>query len=164
MKTLYIVRHAKSSWKQDYLSDFERPLNKRGHGDAPIMGRVLRERGARVQYIRSSPANRALTTARILATELGCDLDCIETDEHMYGAGDRQLLDIVHAISDEVQDAMLVGHNPGMMMLAEHLSGFDEANLPTCGIVCVDFSVDAWRDASAATGTLRYFEYPKNHH
>ena len=83
MKTLYIVRHAKSSWKQEYLTDFERPLNKRGHGDAPMIGRALVERGVRIGRIRCSPANRALTTARMLAVELGCSTECIETDDQM---------------------------------------------------------------------------------
>jgi phosphohistidine phosphatase len=82
----------------------------------------------------------------------------------MYGASERQLLEIVHALPDSVQHAMVVGHNPGMMMLAERLSAFDESNLPTCGIVCIDFDIDAWANATAATGTLRYFEYPKIHH
>jgi phosphohistidine phosphatase len=164
MKTLFIVRHAKSSWKHEFLSDFERPLNKRGHNDAPMMAQVLHDRGVTVDYIRSSPANRALTTARLLAAGIGYALDHVETDEHMYGAGDRQLQQIVQAFPAAAQTGMVVGHNPGMMMLAERLAGFDEDNLPTCGIVCVTFDVDAWTDVAEGSGTLRYFEYPKKHY
>ncbi|MDT8322962.1 MAG: histidine phosphatase family protein [Bacteroidota bacterium] len=164
MKTLYIVRHAKSSWKHESLSDFERPLNKRGHHDAPMMATVLRERGVSVDYIRSSPANRALTTARLLAEGIGHDLEGIETDEQMYGAGDGQLLQIVRSLPGNARDAMIVGHNPGMMMLAERLAGFEVDNLPTCGIVCVDLDVTAWTAVQDGGGALRYFEYPRKHY
>lgn len=164
MRTLYIVRHAKSSWKQEFLSDFERPLNKRGHNDAPMMAEILQKRGVTVDYVRCSPANRALTTARLLADGIGYARERIETDEQMYGAGDRQLLQIVRDLPPGARTAMIVGHNPGMMMLAERLAGFDEANLPTCGIVCVDLDIAAWSDAADGGGVLRYFEYPKKHY
>jgi len=163
MKTLYIARHAKSSWKHGHLTDFERPLNKRGHSDAPMMGGILRERGANIRIIRSSPANRALTTARMIAEELGYPAENIETDERMYGAGSRELAAIVQMLPDDVDEAMVVGHNPAMMMLAEDLAGFDEDNLPTCGVVCVDFNVTSWRDALPGAGVIRYYEYPKKH-
>ncbi|MCB2203960.1 histidine phosphatase family protein [bacterium] len=163
MKTLFIVRHAKSSWKQEFLTDFERPLNKRGHRDAPVMAAVLKERGVKPDYIRCSPANRALTTARLLAEGLGYDLDHIETDEHMYGAGDRQLKTIVQQLPDSAETAMIVGHNPGMMMLANRLAGFEEDNLPTCGIVCVRFEAETWSAVDDREGTIEYFEYPKKH-
>lgn len=163
MKTLYITRHAKSSWKDEHITDFERPLNKRGRHDAPLMGEILRERDADVRVIRSSPANRALVTARMIAEELGYPVENIETDERMYGAGSRELTVIVQMLPDSVDEAMVVGHNPAMMMLAGDLAGFDEDNLPTCGIVCVDFDVTSWRDVCPGEGVIRYFEYPKMH-
>jgi phosphohistidine phosphatase len=163
MKTLYIVRHAKSSWKHDALTDFERPLNKRGHGDAPIMGGVLRERGAVVGLLRSSPANRALTTARMLAEALGFPLHNIDTDERMYGASDKQLLDIVRLFPDSIDNAMIVGHNPGSSMLAAMLGQFHESNLPTCGVVCIDFDLASWSGIQPGSGTTRYFEFPRDH-
>ena len=163
MKTLYITRHAKSSWKHEHLTDFERPLNKRGHHDAPMMGAILREHGADIRIIRSSPANRALTTARMIAAELGYPAENIETDERMYGAGSRELTAIVQMLPDSIDEAMIVGHNPTMMMLAEDLAGFDEDNLPTCGIVCADFDVKSWREVLPGKGEIRYFEFPKKH-
>lgn len=163
MKTLYIVRHAKSSWKHDNLTDFERPLNKRGHGDAPMMGRILADLGTTIGLLRSSPANRALTTARMLAEELQFPLDSIETDEHMYGAGHKQLFEIVAGFPDDVSDAMIVGHNPGSQYLAEFLTDFNEENLPTCGIVCIDFDVEYWKDILPGSGSLQFFEYPRRH-
>ena len=163
MKTLYITRHAKSSWKHAHITDFERPLNKRGHHDAPMMGGILRASGADIRIIRSSPANRAMTTARMIAEELGFPAENIETDERMYGAESRELAAIVQELPDSVDEVMIIGHNPGMMMLAERLAGFDEDNLPTCGIVCVDFDVKSWRDVGPGTGKIRYFEFPKRH-
>ena len=163
MKTLYIVRHAKSSWKHDNLTDFERPLNKRGHGDAPMMGRILAERGTTIGLLRSSPANLALTTARMLAQELDFPLDSIETDEGMYGASHRQLFETVRSFPDEVAQAMIVGHNPGSQLFAEYLTDFPESNLPTCGIVCIDFECDQWETIQPGSGTLRFYEYPRRH-
>ena len=163
MKTLYIVRHAKSSWKQKTVTDLERPLNKRGLGDAPRMGEILRERETDVRFIRSSPANRALTTAKLIATALGFPPEDIEIDERMYGAGDQQLLAIIRLFPDTVVEAMIVGHNPAMLFLAERLAGFTEDNLPTAGVVCVDFDVPSWSDVASGTGTLRFYEYPKKH-
>ncbi|MBN1448727.1 MAG: histidine phosphatase family protein [Bacteroidetes bacterium] len=163
MKTLYIVRHAKSSWKHETLTDFERPLNKRGRADAPLMGEILHTRGADVRIIRSSPANRALTTARLIAEGLDFPVENIETDERMYGAGDQQLLAMVRLFPDTTDEAMLVGHNPGMHFLAERLAGFTEDNLPTGAVVCVDFNVSSWSAVAPGMGSIRYVEYPKKH-
>jgi phosphohistidine phosphatase len=163
MKRLLMVRHAKSSWDEAYVSDFERPLNKRGRRDAPIMGAVLRDRNEDVQYIRSSPAVRALTTARLLAEVLSYPLANIVTDDSMYGASAMTLQSIIQSIPDTIDQAMLVGHNPGMHMLAEALVDFREVNLPTCGIVCAEFSTASWAQAGKGTGRLVYFDYPKAH-
>lgn len=163
MKTLFVIRHAKSSWDHEDLTDFERPLNKRGNRDAPIMGVVLRERGARPELIRSSAALRALSTARHLAKALEFPEDGIHVDPGMYGAGPLELVDIAAAFPDAVREAMLVGHNPTMHMLAYRLAGFDEHNLPTCGIVCIDFETDAWSSIRDLRGRIRYYEYPKKH-
>ncbi|MCZ7555052.1 MAG: histidine phosphatase family protein [Bacteroidia bacterium] len=163
MKRLLMVRHAKSSWDEAYVSDFERPLNKRGRRDAPLMGAVLRNQQVDVQYLRSSPAVRALTTARLLAEELSFPLANIVTDDSMYGASALTLQSIIRAIPDSVAHAMIVGHNPGMHALAETLVDFREVNLPTCGIVCADFPVDSWAQVGKGTGRLAFYEYPKRH-
>ncbi len=163
MKVLYMVRHAKSTWDEAYTTDFDRPLNKRGRHDAPMMGAVLRERGCAPGIIRSSPAVRAITTARYLAEALGFPLADIETLDHMYGASDRGLLAVVHALPDEVSEAMIVGHNPGMHMLAETLVPLDIANLPTCGIVAAEFGVQRWAEIAPMQGALRFYEHPRAH-
>lgn len=163
MKTLYLIRHAKSSWDHEGLTDFERPLNKRGEGDAPLMGGVLRGHGARPELIRSSAALRAITTAEQLAEVLSFPLDKIVVDEGMYGAAANDLLKIVRSFPDTVQEAMLVGHNPTMHILAERIAAFDEDNLPTCGAICIDFMVETWQEVSDTVGKIRYYEYPKKH-
>jgi phosphohistidine phosphatase len=163
MKTLFVVRHAKSDWSHEGLSDFERPLNKRGRHDAPLMGSVLGERGAKPALIRASAATRAITTARLLAESLSISPDEVVADTAMYGAGPLELLDVVAGFDDDITEAMLVGHNPTMHMLAYRLCGFDEDNLPTCGIVCIDLEMDSWADVHGIRGKLRYYEYPKKH-
>jgi phosphohistidine phosphatase len=161
MKTLYIVRHAKSSWSQDGITDFERPLNNRGLHDAPIMGSRLKQRKAAPAVIRSSAAMRAITTARLLAEVLEFPLENIEIDEGMYAAGSQDIYRIVRQLPQEAHAAMLVGHNPTMHMVANRLGGFSADNLPTCGICCIDFEVATWEEVLSAQGNLRYYEYPK---
>jgi len=163
MKRLYIARHAKSSWDEEYITDFERPLNKRGIRDAPLIGDALRTRGVNLQHLRSSPAVRALTTARLLAYRLSWPEESIVADAAMYGASDDKLHSIVLQLPDDAAEAMLVGHNPGMHMLAERLVGFDEENLPTCAVVGVEFTVERWSDIRELSGTLLFYEYPKLH-
>jgi phosphohistidine phosphatase len=162
MKTLYIVRHAKSSWDHEGLTDFERPLNKRGRNDAPLMGTVLKERGAQPAVIRTSAANRAATTARLLAEALDFPLERIEVDAGMYGAGPNDILQSIQQLPADAHEAMLVGHNPTMLMIAHRLGGFLGDNLPTCAIVCIDFYASSWNEAAATQGRIRYYEYPKN--
>ncbi len=162
MKTLYIVRHAKSSWDHEGLTDFERPLNKRGRSDAPLMGTVLKERGAQPAVIRTSAANRAMTTARLLSEALDFALERIEVDAGMYGAGPNEILTIIRQLPDEAREVMLVGHNPTMLMVAHRLGGFLGDNLPTCGIICIDFDAERWDETIGEQGVIRYYEYPKN--
>src|SRR2546421_80442 len=100
MKTLTLARHAKSSWDDLELSDFERPLNKRGRKDAPFMGELLHSRGFRPDLIVSSPANRALTTARIIAEELEYPLDRIIVNEKLYEADSGDILNVARATDD----------------------------------------------------------------
>lgn len=161
MKTLYIARHAKSSWDHEGITDFERPLNTRGHKDAPRMGAVLHGLGARPGLIRSSAAERAITTARYYAEALGYRSEDIVVDAGMYGAGPIELIDMVATFPDEVGEAMIVGHNPTMHMLAYRLAGFEATNLPTAAVVCIDFEMNTWGSIRDTRGQVRYFEYPK---
>ncbi len=161
MKRLYLARHAKSSWKDPELEDFDRPLNKRGESDAPIMGQRLRKRKTEIDLIISSPAKRAKKTAEILAKPISIVPREIQWLESVYAAGSQTLLHIVRKIDNACQNVMLVGHNPGLTILAERLTGIKINNIPTCGIVAVDFEVDSWNSIRDAKGRLVFFDFPK---
>ncbi|MCK5032034.1 MAG: histidine phosphatase family protein, partial [Calditrichia bacterium] len=109
MKTLYLLRHAKSSWDNPELDDFERPLNKRGHHDAPLIGNLLEKLNISPDLIISSPAIRASMTARIIADAIKYPLDRIRYDENIYEAGEMDLLEVIYAVDDTVDKLMLVG-------------------------------------------------------
>ncbi|MCC5932505.1 MAG: histidine phosphatase family protein [Cyclobacteriaceae bacterium] len=162
MKTLFLVRHAKSSWDDMNLADFDRPLASRGFRDAPEMGRRLASRNIIPDLILSSPANRAFSTATIIARSIDYDLDKIETRQDIYLAGVRTLVNQIQSVSDRVYKLMLFGHNPGFTDLANYLSGSNILNIPTAGIVCIEFNVDKWSVVEKNSGRLNFFDYPKN--
>ncbi len=163
MKTLYLVRHAKSSWKYPRLDDFERPLNKRGRKNAPFMGSILRELKASPDIIVSSPANRAAMTARIIAAALDYPLDDIRYSEAIYEFGEKALIEVVKEIDDDVNQAMVVGHNPATNGLANYIGDQSIGNIPTCGVFCVELDIASWSNIKAHCGKVKFFEYPKKH-
>ncbi|HQQ82566.1 MAG TPA: histidine phosphatase family protein [Cyclobacteriaceae bacterium] len=160
-KTLYLVRHAKSSWDNPDLDDFDRPLNERGLRDAPRMGERLNQRDINPDIILSSEAVRALETARVLAQRLQHAERKIVTDSKLYHADEETLLHYVQRIPNEHRTAMLVGHNPGLTEFAALLVDDFEEDIPTCGIVAITFQVDAWKKVLPQTGRLKFFDYPK---
>jgi phosphohistidine phosphatase len=162
MKTLFLVRHAKSSWDNANLSDHDRPLSQRGERDAPRMGKRLRKRGDRPEIIISSSAVRAQTTARILATAIAYPTTDIAIDERLYGAEAEDVLSIIGDLDDRIHCAMLVGHNPTFTALINALGGCDLVNVPTCGMAVLTFPIDSWKNIATAQGTLVDFDFPKN--
>ncbi len=163
MKILYLVRHAKSSWKYSGLDDFERPLNKRGRKNAPFMGGVLKKRGVLPELVLSSPATRAAMTARIIAAEIGYPLEDIIYTESMYGTGERGMIAIIKQMDDEISKLMLVGHNPGMTSLANAMGNDPVSNIPTSGIYCVHLDIPSWEMIRDRCGKTEFFEYPKKY-
>ena len=117
MKTLTLVRHAKSSWKNNNLSDRQRPLNKRGERDAPVMGKRIKEHGIRPSLIVSSPAVRAWTTAKIIADEINYPWEFLQKEDSLYLASLDEILDVVMAQENEFNNLMMFGHNPGKQQL-----------------------------------------------
>lgn len=160
MKQLILLRHAKSSWNDPALADFERPLNKRGRQNAPLIGRRLADRQCFPQRIISSPARRAGKTARLIAEELDYDKHCIDYEPHIYEADAMDLLDLVHSLDDALSEVMLVGHNPGLTDLANLLSVDVIVNLVTCGVVCMTFPVKSWQEINFHSGTVRFCDQP----
>src|SRR5436190_5546197 len=122
MKTLYLMRHAKSSWDDASLSDFEGPLNDRGLKAAPFMGKLMREKGLEPNVILSSPANRAKQTAMLVKDASGFPHE-IRFDDRIYEASPQSLLQVASEIDDANMSAMLVGHNPGMEGFIRYLTG-----------------------------------------
>lgn len=162
MKKLYLIRHAKSDWSNSSLDDFDRPLNKRGKKNAPFMGKILRDKGIIPDLIISSPAYRARETARKIAKKLKYREE-IMYNEYIYEASLKTILEIINFIEDEYDDVILVGHNPGLNMLAFYLVDFND-NLPTCGAIEIEFDCQTWREASKSNAKFVSFEYPKKNY
>lgn len=162
MKELYIIRHAKSDWNDATLSDFDRPLNKRGLRNAPDMGARMRKRGIRPDRIISSPALRAKTTAEFFARELGIDAADIRYERSIYEASIQSLLYLVAVLPDEAERIFLFGHNPGFSGLADALGSTPVGDLPTAAVVGIRFEADHWNDAARMRGEVILFDYPKN--
>lgn len=161
MRSLTIVRHAKSSWKHHGLSDRERPLNKRGERDAPIMARRVAEAGIRPSQIISSPAVRAWTTARIFARELGYPAEFLQREDGLYLASLDNLLDVVATQDASFNHLMLFGHNPGLTDLVNYLVPGLTSNLPTAGVVSVNLESEDWMLYDRPRPELALHEYPK---
>jgi phosphohistidine phosphatase len=161
MLYLTLIRHAKSSWKDPDLSDFDRPLNKRGRHSAPLMGQMMKDKGLAVECILSSPAKRAITTARLIAAELGYPEHRIEQREELYKADSEQLLHYVQALEPRFSRVALVGHNPALTRFCNDLSGAGIDNLPTCAVAVIEFDLDDWRAVHPGLGRLAQMEYPR---
>ena len=161
-KVLYLLRHAKSSWKDPHLADHDRPLNKRGTRDAPEMARRLAGRTDPPQRIVTSSARRALTTAEVMAEVLALDHHAVDVDPRLYGAGPGMLLEVVHGLDDATARAMIVGHNPGVTDFVNGLAGASIDNVPTCGVAVLQCGAPTWRDVAFGTVTLMTFDFPKN--
>jgi phosphohistidine phosphatase len=161
MKKLFLVRHAKSDRNIPELPDFERPLNIRGHLDAPLVGERLKGMGIIPDLIISSPATRALATARLIADHLRYPLKQIRVEEEIYEAWRENLVDVLKRTDSDINSVMLIGHNPGLQLLAEYLTEFPHDNIPTCGIVAIDLDIETWENIKDHCGKLLFFEYPK---
>jgi len=162
MKTLTLVRHAKSSWSDSSLSDRERPLNRRGKRDAPAMGRRIADAGIRPSLILTSPANRALTTARIIADTLAYPREFLQRQNELYLASPQDMLDVLVAQDNGFNSIMLVAHNPGLTDLANFFVPGLTNNLPTTGVVCVSIEKDDWSLYDNPVAKLFLYDFPKN--
>ena len=161
-KELLLVRHAKSSWDDPYLDDHDRPLNKRGLQNAPKMGKRLQGWGILPDAWISSTARRAITTAEILAEKVGFPPDQIQRTKDLYHASATDLQEFIAGLDDAIDSAILFGHNPGMTSLVANLYGLPIDNLPTCGVVHLQFNENTWSAVSSAPPARAYFDFPKN--
>src|ERR1051326_454774 len=161
MKTLFLIRHAKSDWGNDDLADVDRPLNERGYRDAHAMGLRLKERKDIPDLVMSSDAVRAASTAMILARELELETSKIRIERGIYEAQAEQLLRIIRDIDDRHEKVFFVCHNPGITNLVNRICNAGIDNVPTTGILCVDIPFDSWKGTGLEDGALRYFDFPK---
>ena len=153
MKTLLVLRHAKSSWKHPETSDHDRPLNKRGKRDAPRMGRLVAARGLRPDVIVSSTAKRARLTADEVARHAGYE-GSVQLDRHLYLASPDEIVDVVRGVGGGARRVMVVGHNPGLEDLVARLAGSPET-LPTAALAEIRLSIRTWKNlAVSSAGTL----------
>jgi phosphohistidine phosphatase len=160
MKTLFVLRHAKSSWDDPDLADFDRPLNDRGNTSAPFMGKLMASNGFAPGLILASPAARAKATAK-LAKE-GGDIDAeIRYDERIYEASPGALRQVVADVDDEFRSVMIVGHNPGMEGFIKYLTGRLEP-MPTASLAVIDLDIATWSEIDAERGILRKIFRPKD--
>jgi phosphohistidine phosphatase len=162
MKTLYLIRHAKSSWKTEGQDDYDRPLNNRGERDAPLMAAVMKHRKEIPQLLLSSSACRAQQTAQAFAAHLAGENPELVFEKKLYLAGSGTILEIVNHLEDRFDTVAIFAHNPGMSNAVEYFSN-EVVDMPTTGIVRIDFGVDSWKEVSGSTGMFRYFDYPKKH-
>lgn len=160
MKTLYVLRHAKSSWDNADLADFDRPLNDRGKKAAPFMGEVMGRRGFVPHVVLSSPAVRAKETANLVKKGAGWDVE-IEYEERIYEASPQVLLQVAAAMEDRFGSAMIVGHNPGMEGFVRFLTGKLEP-MPTAALAVVDLDITKWEQIDGESGKLRKIIRPKD--
>lgn len=158
---LYLLRHAKSDWSVPGQKDFDRDLNSKGFNDAPRMGRKLYDLEVMPDLIISSPAKRTKATAEYICEQIKYDYDAIEFNEDIYEASMRTLLNTVNSIDESHKTVMIIGHNPGFTYLAEYLSKEELGNIPTCGVVNLEFDLDSWKEVSGGLATMKWFLYPK---
>ncbi len=165
MKKLIVIRHAKSSWDDPSLDDFDRPLNKRGEKDAPRMGKWLREMTITPDYLITSPAVRAMETCKHIAQKLDFPSSKIIYDQRLYHAPKETIMQVVKEIPDRKNDdeeiALLFGHNPGLTEFVNATSNEAIANVPTCGVVIISFSHAHWNNLVFGSGKMELFHYPK---
>ena len=162
MKVIYLVRHAKSSWKDHRLTDFNRPLNKRGKKDAPLMGEKLKEKHIKPDSILSSPANRAKKTVLAIAEKIFYPTQKIVFKEDLYEASEITILNHIKKLDEKLDSIMVFAHNPGLTQLNNLISVNYIDNIPTCGIVALECD-KKWIEVSKNSCRLLFFEYPKKY-
>jgi phosphohistidine phosphatase len=160
MKTVFLVRHAKSSRDDASLPDRDRPLDDRGRRDAPKMGKRLAKRDVKPDLLLSSPALRALATAQLIAEELGYKHEDIVVEDRLYASSAEDLLAVIRALDKKLNRVMLFGHNPEFTDLAHQLSS-EIIDMPTSAIVELNFDTRAWSDVGVVKPAKVVFDYPK---
>jgi phosphohistidine phosphatase len=162
-RNLYLVRHADSTWSEEIGNDFKRILTEEGVMNAEVMGERLVERKAKADLILTSPALRALETAKVIANALKYKEKELSEHPRIYEATSRTLIEIINMVDEKVKNLMLVGHNPAISRIVEFLTNNTLDNMPPAGIVHISFpSAESWSDVSLGSGKFEWYDYPSN--
>lgn len=161
MKTLLLVRHAKSDWGNPLLRDFDRPLNERGKRDAPVMAQRLLDRKLSIDAFVSSPAKRAGKTARIFAQAYGLKKEEVRYVEDLYLAEPEIFFRVVEAADDKWDTIAVFSHNPGITDFANRCTNARIDNIPTCGVFAIRLHAQTWKSFRTAEKEFLFFDYPK---
>jgi phosphohistidine phosphatase len=161
LKTVLLVRHAKSDWGDPSLDDFDRPLNDRVKRDAPAMAHRLLDKNIKMDAFISSPAKRAKKTARIFAEVYKRDKDDLLLRDELYGAGENVFKDVIAKADNAFDSIAIFSHNPGITDFANLLTNTRIDNIPTCGVFAVKADCKKWKDFSEAKKEFWFFDYPK---
>ena len=161
MKTLYLLRHSKSSRDFSELADFDRPLNERGYSDAHQMGKFLFERDIKLDLLISSPAIRAISTALIFSLHLKYPVEEIQLNKSLYESSVKHYLQCISEVSDN-SDIMLVGHNETISETAQKLSTQRILEMKTCAVIALEFDIKAWKEISNSKGSLVFHFDPNS--
>lgn len=163
MKTLYLMRHAKSSWEDKNIEDIDRPLNERGNRNAPFMGQIMQQNGILPEEIITSSAERNLATLRHICPIIDFPFSNVKVDYNLYNAPVATIIMTIKEVPEYINSLMIVGHNPGMTDLVVYLSGTPIDNIPTCGIVELHYPRKSWMEIDLGTCEFKRFEYPKKY-
>lgn len=163
MKTLYLIRHAKSDWSIGHLSDIDRPLNERGYSDAHTMSFIIKEKKIIPDLIISSPAVRAISTALIFCRSLNYDPKSILINKNLYDTSAKEYIQAISKIDNKHGIVFLFGHNPTITNTANALTNAMTEEMPTCAIAGIQSDVSDWDVFSKKNNGLVYFDIPKNH-
>jgi phosphohistidine phosphatase len=162
MKTLILVRHAKSSWGDFTLPDFERPLNERGKHDAPMMAKRLQDKGVKIDALVSSPAKRAKRTAQAFAEVLGINKEQIIFREELYMAGVEEFYKVIEQLDESIKNVAIFSHNPGITVFANMLQVAEIDEMPTCSLFAITTSSEKWSKFRQSKKEFWFFDFPKN--
>ncbi|MEO7538739.1 MAG: histidine phosphatase family protein [Pyrinomonadaceae bacterium] len=160
MKGLFLLRHAKSSWTQPDLSDFDRPLNERGLRTAPFMGELIKKYQFEPAIILSSPARRAKETAELVKLTGSLKAE-VQFEDRIYEASPQALVQVASEIDDSSGSAMIVGHNPGIEGFIRFLTGAVES-MPTAALAVIDLDIDRWAQLQSECGNISAIYRPKD--
>lgn len=161
MKTVYLIRHAKSDWNTSAQTDFERPLNKRGKNDAPLIAEQLNQLDFKVDTMYISPAKRTTETTELIYRSLNNKPNNTKLINKLYHASLEDLSGLINDLSEAENSIAIVTHNPGITYFSNYLTDYYIDNIVTCGVVRIDLEIDSWQEVVKGIGTKKYYIYPK---